>query len=95
MRGTSEEAMVTRRHALRRKFERLPAMEEDASLSKFLQNPTFTRPADIEGADVLNLDSMPLIAGKATSATGDVDGEIEVEAASELPVKRRKTVHFA
>jgi tRNA G37 N-methylase TrmD len=81
--------MVTRRHALRRKSERLPAMEEDASLSKFLQNPTFTRPEDIEGADVPSV-MMPLISGKATR---EVEEEVEVEA--ERAVKRRKTVHFA
>lgn len=105
MRGTSEEAMVTRRHTLRRKSEKLPAMEEDASLSKFLQNQTFLTPEEIDPADVPRI-SMSLIHGfdstgcsmAAESSQIDVDtctapGEI-VTPPAEPPLKKQKVVHF-
>jgi len=77
-------------------------MEEDASLSKFLQNPTFLRPEDIELPDIRSLD-MPLICraeDQIRAADGaDIDLEVEsLPAEPQLddlrPLKRRKMVHF-
>lgn len=98
MQGTSEEAMVTRRHTLRRKSDKLPAMEEDESLSKFLQNPTFLRPEDIESPDIPSVE-MPLVCGTGDQIPDADPGEIAIDVQSSLedkdqPLKRRKTVHF-
>jgi len=72
MQGTSEEAMVTRRHALQRKSQRLPAMEEDVGMSKFLQNPTFIKSEDIEPPDCPGLD-IPLVPGAAARPSGQME----------------------
>lgn len=97
MQGTSEEAVVTRRHALRRKSEKLPAIEEDASLSKFLQNPTFLRPENIESPDVPTIE-MPLICGVGdqipVADLGKVDLDVQSSLQEDRPLKRQKMVHF-
>lgn len=70
MQGTSEEAMVTRRRALQRKSQRLPAMEEDAGMRVFLQNPTFLSVENIEPSDAPGLD-IRLVPGVALGQRED------------------------
>lgn len=92
MRGTSEDAMVSRRKALKNKSQKLPSIDEDVGMRKFLQNPTFLRDEDItmDEGEALRI---PLIPQSETASASQSSMNVDIEA-EERPIKRPR-VRFA